>query len=110
MLNSQFLPEKNTFKIQIHGEFNLPMALDFRKAYLEHEAGKHAAITEHYIIDFSATSNIDSAAIGSLLLWSDYMTMKSPDKGLYLINANAYIKSVFNAIKIETNYANIKLH
>lgn len=110
MLNSQFVPEKNTLKIQIHGKFNLSMALHFRKAYLEHESGHNATKTDHYIVDLSATSNIDSAAIGSLLLWSDYMAIENPNKGLYLINANDHIKSVFQAIKIETNYNNIKLH
>ncbi|MCW8930731.1 MAG: STAS domain-containing protein [Gammaproteobacteria bacterium] len=110
MLNSKFLPEKQAFKVKIHGEFNLPMALHFRKAYLEHESSKHSNNTNHYVIDLSETSNIDSAAIGSLLLWSDYMAMKNPETGLYLINANQYIKSVFEAIKIESHYKNIKLH
>ncbi len=84
--------------------------MHFRKAYLEHESSKDSEDTDHYVIDLSETSNIDSAAVGSLLLWSDYMSMKNPNTGLYLINANKDIKSVFSAIKIEKNYKNIKLH
>ncbi len=108
MLRSQYLSDKNVFKIEIHGKFDLPVALEFRKAYLTHESSKQCNETSQYIIDLSQTSAVDSAAIGSLILWSDYMAQKNLGTVLYLINVNETLRTVFNTI--EKNYMNIKLH
>jgi anti-anti-sigma regulatory factor len=79
--------ENKVLTIAISGQFDFTAHPDFRNSYKELDQPSYAAI-----VDLNYTDNIDSAALGMLLLLDEAF----PNTPVKLIHANDFIKNVLH--------------
>lgn len=85
--------KKNEITIQIVGEFTYNVYKDFRNAYRNEDPDSV------FIIDMEKTKDIDSSALGMLLLLRQYA---GEDKAkIKVINENSKIKEILNIVRFE---------
>lgn len=77
--------------IKIVGKFTFELYKDFTNAHKDKRPPGW-----HYIIDFSETKNIDSSALGMLLLLNE--KAKNEEIIISLTNANSSIQRIFKAV------------
>ena len=80
-------PKNKTLTISISGQFDFSSHPEFRASYKEIDDKSYAAI-----VDLRETENLDSAALGMLLLLDENF----PDKQVKLINANDFVRQVLD--------------
>lgn len=77
----------NTATIKFNEKFNFSCQADFRQAY------EKIPKSHRFILDFSKTSYIDSAALGMLLLLKDYAG--GDDAKIEIIKCKPEVKNIF---------------
>ena len=76
--------------ISITGRFNYALNVPFREAYEAEDPGRH------FIIDFAETQDIDSSALGMLLLLREHTDAADVE----LINARANVRKALEIANI----------
>ena len=85
-ITHQINHEKKTLTISISGQFNFSAHPSFRASYIELDDLNYS-----YIVDLRNTDNMDSAALGMLLLLDENNSANHPVK---IINANEQVRQV----------------
>lgn len=79
--------DANTLTIKVQGTLGNSIHKEFRAAYESNDASK-------FIVDLSATENIDSSGLGMLLLFRDFAG--GDDSNIQIINCTDHILDIFH--------------
>lgn len=83
----------NEIIVQVIGDFDYSVHREFRNAY------RYEPPASHFVIDFARTKNMDSSALGMLLLLREYAGGEK--SAVKVINLNEKLKTIFNIVRFE---------
>lgn len=87
---------ENVVTIKIKGDFKFKAHQEFRKAYLD-----NIGSDTKWILDFSQSQYVDSAALGMLLIFREEAISQHKNSTVELINTNVEVKKILEVTNFQ---------